>query len=184
MNEIMALQNKDHSNKVSKPQMVKRIILAAILLLGSVFVLTTYNNNVNFKKLVIPSFGSIVIPKEWNVKMYQGGLILCKNPLCPSDGIVYMFQFEYEKRQNDWYIVNDEIGSFIVLGVDHDGKNGIYSNNTQITTLNVLINNEAHRYYQFDMWTINQDKIMFLINAEYVKWEVVNKIVLSFSRDN
>ncbi len=168
-------------NKASKLEMMKKIILAAILLLGSVFALTIYSDTTNFKKLVIPSFGSIDIPKEWNVIMHKDGIIFCSISLCPSDGIVYMFQFEYEKRQNDWFIVNNEIGSFMVLGVDHDGKNGIYSNNTQITTLNILINDETHRYYQLDMWTTNQDKVMFLVNAEYVGWPVVKKILLSFS---
>ena len=165
-----------------KEQDMKKLILAAIILIGSLFVLMTYRN-ADYKEITIPS-GTIVVPKEWNVIGKPDGMILCNNLLCPSEGIIYMFQFEYEKRQDDWFVVNDEVGTYMVLGVDHDGKNGIYSNNTQITTLNIEINNEVHRYYQLDIWTVNQDKVMFLIDAEYVKWSVVEKTALSYVENN
>lgn len=167
----------------NKQKMRKKLIWIISLLITSIILFTLYND-ANFKKVVIPQYGSIVVPKDWYVTNSYGGMILSNKSIDSSDLIIYMFQIEYENKENDWFAVNNEVGTFLVLGVDREGKGGVYSNNTQITALKLMINERTYSYYQLDIYTIRDITLKFMINAEYVKWPVVEKITQSFVEIN
>lgn len=163
--------------------MKKALIFIVCILVGTISLLTIYKD-VSFKKVGIPLYGSIMVPKDWYATDSNSGLILSNKSIGSSDSIIYMFQFEYENKQNDWFVKNDQVGTFLVLGIDKVGKGGVYSNNTEITPLKIMIDKKTYNYYELTLWTIKETKVMFLINSEYVQWTVIEKIAQSFAENN
>jgi hypothetical protein len=133
-------------------------------------------DNVTYKKVSISSFGSINVPRSWYVTDSQNGLIFSNKALELSDVVIYMFQFNYEKRLDEWYVINDNVGVYLSKGIDLEGKGGIFSNNAQVTPKILGQNDVLYHYYQLDLWRSDDNRIRLMIDSEYIEWEVVQKL--------
>ncbi|KAF0223275.1 MAG: hypothetical protein FD179_1785 [Erysipelotrichaceae bacterium] len=156
------------------------IIKGLVILCVASILFMAIRKEILFNVISIPSVGSITVSSNWHVTKSESGLIFSNKSLDQEDVIIYMFQVTYEKRLDEWYVINNEVGIYISKGIYREGKGSIYSNSSSITSQLLLKDGTTSYFYELKVLNSHEQSATFMVNPNYVKWNVIEKIAQSF----